>query len=508
MIQEISQERHAHEEELLAIWEESVRATHLFLDESAIAGLRRPVTAALQETPHLFIIRNDDRTTGFMGVEGDMLAMLFLHPSVRGKGFGGRMLRYAIENLGVRRVDVNEQNPAARAFYEHFGFTVRARSEMDDLGNPWPILHLTRQVLETERLRLCEMSRADFPAIAAMLQDPEVMYAWERTLSTTEVNAWIERNLARYRRHGYGYWLAFERGTGEPIGQIGLIPEEIDGIFHLGIGWMLRRNQWKKGYASEAAKASLTYAFRVLRAGRVIADIRPGNTASIRLAERLGMIHCGEYNKTVDGKIMPHRLYYLRTPLVTVTDYDPHWPEQFELLRKHLRPLLEKFNCRLEHVGSTAVPGLAAKPVIDADCILSDGSQWPAVRGALERFGFFHRGDGGLKGREMFTETLALPFRHNFYVCLPESLHLANHLKLRDYLRETPEAVHHYGALKRRLAERFPDDVDSYCAGKSGLLAEFLQAAGMPLSAVEKISRLNRAAGTTGTSLSGPVSDS
>ena len=193
------------------------------------------------------------------------------------------------------------------------------------------------------------------------------------------------------------------------------------------------------------------------------------------------MIHCGEYNKTVDDKIMPHRLYYLRTPLVTVTDYDPHWPEQFELLRKHLRPLLEKFNCRLEHVGSTAVPGLAAKPVIDADCILSDGSQWPAVREALERFGFFHRGDGGLKGREMFTETLALPFRHNFYVCLPESLHLANHLKLRDYLRETPEAAHHYGALKRRLAERFPDDVDSYCAGKSGLLAEFLQAAGMPL---------------------------
>ena len=104
MIQEISQERHAHEEELLAIWEESVRATHLFLDESAIAGLRQPVKEALQTTPRLFIIRDGNRSIGFMGIEKEMLAMLFLHPAL-----SARLLLFPIlfralkssESLGI-----------------------------------------------------------------------------------------------------------------------------------------------------------------------------------------------------------------------------------------------------------------------------------------------------------------------------------------------------------------------------------------------------------------------
>ena len=148
---------------------------------------------------------------------------------------------------------------------------------------------------ESPRLRLREMTEADLPVLADMLQDPEVMYAWERTFSDSEVRGWLERNQARYRQYGYGYWLACRREDGEVVGQIGLLPEEIEGRMHVGIGWMLRRKFMKRGFASEGGRACLEYAFRRLRGGRVVADIRPGNRTSRRVAERLGMLLCGEY---------------------------------------------------------------------------------------------------------------------------------------------------------------------------------------------------------------------
>ncbi len=344
---------------------------------------------------------------------------------------------------------------------------------------------------ESPRLRLREMTEADLPVLADMLQDPEVMYAWERTFSDSEVRGWLERNQARYRQYGYGYWLACRREDGEVVGQIGLLPEEIEGRMHVGIGWMLRRKFMKMGFASEGGRACLEYAFRRLRVGRVVADIRPGNRTSRRVAERLGMLLCGEYDKTVGDVVMPHLLYYCRSPLVEVENYDPDWPQQFEQLRLLLTPVLQRFGGRLEHVGSTAVPGLAAKPVIDADYILPESGWSSELAAALRVCGFFHRGDGGLPGREMFTESMQLDFRHNFYVCMPDGVHLRNHLLLRDYLCNHPEEAACYGACKRRLAGLFPENVDAYCAGKSELLEQMLIAAGMDPTPAAMIRRLN-----------------
>ena len=347
-------------------------------------------------------------------------------------------------------------------------------------------------IITTERLTLHEMEQSDFPALCTMLQDPEVMYAWERCFPDEEVRAWIDRNGKRYQKHGCGYWLAVSRDSGEVVGQIGLIPEEIEGHSHSGVGWLLARKHWHNGYAAEGAKACLDHAFSDRKTGRVIADIRPMNTNSIRVAERIGMIAAGEYDKLVGGVIMPHRLYYARTPEVEVNDYDPIWLKRFEQLRTHLSPVLETFGGRLEHVGSTSVAGLAAKPVIDADYLLPDAALWPQVKAALEPLGFFHRGNGDLPGREMFTESLQLEFRHNFYVCMPDSIHASNHLRLRDFLRGNAEAARQYGALKKRLAAQYPNDVDRYCAGKSDLISAFLSQTGMSADAVAMINGINK----------------
>ncbi len=192
-ITEIGWARREYADELMAIWEASVRATHHFLKESDIRRLRPRVREALQMTSRLFAVNCDDKIAGFMGVSGDSLDMLFLLPGMRGRKLGRRLLDFAVNELKVRFVDVNEENPAALGFYLHCNFAVYARSERDGQGRPFPILHLTRKILETERLLLRELTPEDFDAVAAMLRNPRVMRAWERTFSDDEIRSWIER---------------------------------------------------------------------------------------------------------------------------------------------------------------------------------------------------------------------------------------------------------------------------------------------------------------------------
>lgn len=120
-----------------------MRATHLFLTESEILGIREYVPTALAGVPLLIVEENaDGAPTAFTGIDGDKLEMLFVADGQRGRGVGKRLLKHGVAACGVKKLDVNEQNPGARGFYEHLGFVVRGRSELDEQGNPYPILHM------------------------------------------------------------------------------------------------------------------------------------------------------------------------------------------------------------------------------------------------------------------------------------------------------------------------------------------------------------------------------
>ncbi|WP_340021359.1 acetyltransferase [Paenibacillus sp. FSL K6-1096] len=128
---------------LLDIWEKAVRATHLFLTPQDIEDLRPLVLQGLAAIPHLLAATDQEgQPLGFMGVQEQKLEMLFVDPAVRGQGIGTSLVNYAIHNLNVHSVDVNEDNPQAAGFYEHLGFQVYDRSELDEQGKPWPILHM------------------------------------------------------------------------------------------------------------------------------------------------------------------------------------------------------------------------------------------------------------------------------------------------------------------------------------------------------------------------------
>lgn len=130
-------------QEVVTVWEASVRATHEFLKEEDIEFFRPLILNTYLDAVDLRCIRNEDNhILGFSGVAEHNLEMLFIHPDVRGKGIGRTLLEYSIEQQEVTRVDVNEENKQAVGFYEKFGFETFERSALDATGKPYPTLHM------------------------------------------------------------------------------------------------------------------------------------------------------------------------------------------------------------------------------------------------------------------------------------------------------------------------------------------------------------------------------
>lgn len=164
-------------------------------------------------------------------------------------------------------------------------------------------------VIETERLIMREITEADFEAASRILGDVGVMYAWEHGFSEEEVRRWIGECIRRYKDDGFSYLAAVEKTSGEIIGFIGPLVETIEGCRHFGVAYILMKERWGMGYATEGARASLACAFERLGAERVIAVIRPENSASRGVAERLGMEIEGRFIRHYRGKEMPHLIY-------------------------------------------------------------------------------------------------------------------------------------------------------------------------------------------------------
>ena len=142
---------------------------------------------------------------------------------------------------------------------------------------------------------------------------------------------------------------------------------------------------------------------------------------------------------------------------LVITDYDPRWPQFFAELRARLADLLGEKAAAIEHVGSTSVPGLAAKPIIDLDVLLASRADLATAIQLLATIGYGHRGDLGIKDREAF-QTPPGQYPHHLYVCPPDSAEFRRHVLLRDYLRSYPGEAAAYGRLKWSLVAEVGKD--------------------------------------------------
>jgi len=149
------------------------------------------------------------------------------------------------------------------------------------------------------------------------------------------------------------------------------------------------------------------------------------------------------------------------------------WPIYFTALRYHLEEGLGDLAVAIVHVGSTAVRGLAAKPIIDLDVVIGTLADFTGVSERLTTLGYQHVGDLGIVGREAFRQPTGLP-RHHLYVCAQDSVQLGRHLAFRDYLRSHADVAGAYASLKQELARRFRDERDGYTDAKSDFVESVL----------------------------------
>ena len=167
-------------------------------------------------------------------------------------------------------------------------------------------------ILETKRLYLREMQQSDCSELYKILQDEEVMYAYEGAFNNNEVQEWLDKQIKNYKNYGFGLWAVILKDTEEFIGQCGLTMQDFNNKQVLEIGYLFQKAFWHKGYAVEAAIACKDYAFDKLNAEEVFSIIRDNNVPSQNVAKRNGMSICGKFTKHYRNVDMPHLVFSIR----------------------------------------------------------------------------------------------------------------------------------------------------------------------------------------------------
>jgi GrpB-like predicted nucleotidyltransferase (UPF0157 family) len=164
---------------------------------------------------------------------------------------------------------------------------------------------------------------------------------------------------------------------------------------------------------------------------------------------------------------------------IVIVDYDPTWPVVFERLKARAQSVLGDLAVEIEHVGSTSIPGAAAKPIIDMDVVVASPADISMAVERLAMLGYVHQGDLGVAGREAFRSPPGFP-PHHLYVCLLDGREYRRHLAFRDHLRAHPEKVRAYVAMKREAAAHFRCNRDGYTRAKTTFVEEMLREADGP----------------------------
>jgi len=170
----------------------------------------------------------------------------------------------------------------------------------------------------------------------------------------------------------------------------------------------------------------------------------------------------------------------MRTKKVVVLPYDRTWKFAFEEIKREIEGAIADLIIGVEHVGSTSVEGLSAKPIIDIDVVIKDYSTFDAVVSKLESIGYIHEGNLGIKDREAFKYSDKPHLQqHHLYVCPQQSEELYRHITFRDFLVNNSEAVKKYSAVKEKAAQLFPDNIEKYIEYKSPCIEELYKLCGL-----------------------------
>ncbi|WP_271005194.1 GrpB family protein [Listeria seeligeri] len=172
----------------------------------------------------------------------------------------------------------------------------------------------------------------------------------------------------------------------------------------------------------------------------------------------------------------------MRVENVVVANYSEDWAKEFKKIKTDILKKISADIIRIEHVGSTSVEGLCAKPIIDIDIVIEDYSKFEAVKSGLASLGYEYEGDLGITEREAFSYEIDQKnqfMEHHIYVCPKHSVELNRHVTFRDHLRNNQPDCQKYGEIKRAAAKKFPTDIEGYLDMKGVVISEIYQRCGL-----------------------------
>lgn len=349
--------------------------------------------------------------------------------------------------------------------------------------------------LETKRLILKKQELSDFDDLLALRSDPDVMkYIGDGSVHTEEqVKRFLSMAIPYQEKHGIGFCMVYAKDSGHFIGQAGL--------FHIGysdaqpeieIAYRLHKQFWGKGYATELAKALIQWGFQHLSVDKLIAAADPENIGSQKVLKKAGLDCTGKI-KWSDGRELFGYVIY-KADSIELVPYDVQWPKMAELEIKKLREILPSNHIiDIQHVGSTAIPGMLAKPIVDIQiAVKSLEIIKPIAIDALKKLGYEFWYENPDPERMFFVKGMP-PFgekrTHHVHIVEPTSRHWQGKILFRDYLLAHPDVANEYVNLKQELAQQYTYDREQYTDAKTKFINAVLKKANEKVESSQKSGR-------------------
>lgn len=335
--------------------------------------------------------------------------------------------------------------------------------------------------IKTSRLILRQWQDSDLAPYIALNADPHVMEFFPNTWTQDESEASLESTRAHIEKYGWGKWAVCLLETNEFIGRIGLEKVDFQAPFspNVELGYRIAYNHWGKGYALEGAEAVLKYGFETLRLNQIVAFTPVSNMRSRRVMERLGMHHNSQddfdHPKLPEGHPLRRHVLYRMTSHdwfgLTQKDqkyvYKPYsatFPDLFKKEKERISSSLTNA-LAIEHVGSTAIPNLGGKGIIDI-AISVHKKEMEHASDILQKLGYQYRPTFSTPERFYFIAYLPDleegTRRYHIHLTYPSSKEWNELIGFRDYLRAHPETAEEYANIKKQAAAVANQDGEQY----------------------------------------------
>jgi GrpB-like predicted nucleotidyltransferase (UPF0157 family)/RimJ/RimL family protein N-acetyltransferase len=321
----------------------------------------------------------------------------------------------------------------------------------------------------TERLTAIKITADDLDKFITMHNDHNVMETLGglRTIDQTQEN--LDWNLMQWKQNGFGLWMFYLKHTNEWVGRSGLRRVEVGGHEEIELGYALMPEFWNKGFATEMAKACIEIAFEVLRLNNIVCFTLKTNKASQSVMKKVGF----QYERDIIHADLPHVLYRMKDPRkVEVVSYDPEWPKFYKQESQLLQKVLGNHLKEIYQIGSTAIPNMPAKPVIDIMLVCENLDAIDDIIQKLNTLGYYNIRRQIIPHRSFFVRRKDEKMSFHLHIHERGSPQLKRHVNFRDYMIAHPLDAKRYAELKMKLAEQFCDDMNSYVFGKDKLVQE------------------------------------